>query len=174
MEALVESMENPVCSLQDAMLILQSPTSEMDMKMASLRYLRQFVTEETNQIDTRLRASINQVVLDNVLTIVLSEDRVTDLRRRQLLRTECFLILGSLLGSNTLFGGIHDKLDQIENNNEMLREENGLIEDEDQEMEEILEMSDHEIDAMMAAGDSIDETKDNHSVDRNLHVAYLL
>jgi hypothetical protein len=166
MSIIEEDVVNPVGSLQEALTVLHSPTSELDMKMAGLRYLNKYLSDGKGEVDTRMRANINQVVLDTVLKIVLSEDRITDLRRRQLMRTECFLILGSLLGSNTLFGGLHGKLDQIEDNNEKMREE---WENRTEEVvEKSIELSDLEIDAMMmadmAGGSSAkDETKEGQA-----------
>ena len=110
----IVDQHNPVGSLQDALAVLSRGNYETDMKMAALRFLQSYVGDKTNIVNASLRANINQLVLDNVLGIILGEDRVPDLRRRQLLRTECFLILGTLLGSNTLFGGIHEKLDEID------------------------------------------------------------
>ena len=51
MEALLEGADNPVGSLQQAMFVLHSPTSEIDMKMASLRFLRSYVSEESNKVE---------------------------------------------------------------------------------------------------------------------------
>ena len=82
--------------LQRAVLALQTPSSSLHERIVALRQLRVYVGQH-RELDEATRANINQLVLDNVLGIVLSEDRTTDLRRRQLLRTECFLMLASLL-----------------------------------------------------------------------------
>ena len=95
--------------LQRAVLALQTPSSSLHERIVALRQLRVYVGQH-RELDEATRANINQLVLDNVLGIVLSEDRTTDLRRRQLLRTECFLMLASLLTSQTLFRGIDQKL----------------------------------------------------------------
>jgi len=105
--------------LRHSILVLQTPSSGIDERIAALRYIQGFATNSSNKkhINARLRKSINELVLSTVLSIVMSEDRIPNLRRRQLIRAECFLILGTLLGSNTLFGNVKEKLDEIEANN---------------------------------------------------------
>ena len=99
----------PFRGLKDAVVTLQTPSSSLNERINALRFLKRHV-ERATDLDEQTRSNINQLVLDNVLNIVLSEDRTTDLRMRQLLRTECFLMLASLLGSQTLFRGIDQKL----------------------------------------------------------------
>jgi hypothetical protein len=43
--------------------------------------------------------------------MVMNEENSSDLRKRQLIRTECFLILANLLDSKTLFGDVKAKID---------------------------------------------------------------
>ena len=99
----------PFHGLSQAVAALQLPSASLDQKIVALRYLK-FHVSTTPTLDERTRSNINQLVLDHVLSVVLSEDRTVDLRRRQLLRTECFLMLASLLNSRTLFRGIDEKL----------------------------------------------------------------
>lgn len=105
--------------LRYSILLLQTPSTGIDERVAALRYIQGFATNPANkgQINARLRKNINELVLSTVLSIVMSEDRIPDLRRRQLIKAECFLILGTLLGSNTLFGNVKEKLDEIEAHN---------------------------------------------------------
>jgi hypothetical protein len=51
-------------------------------------------------------------VLDNIMLILHREDLIPDLRRRQLIRAECFLMLARVLESKSLFGGT--KIEQSE------------------------------------------------------------
>jgi len=114
---LEEEQGNPISSYNDALLVLQTPSSSLDARVGALRFLQSYVkggSSESRKMDDRTRRSINQLVLNNVLEIVMGEDRTCDLRTRQLLRTECFLMLSSLLGSDSLFSGIKEKLDDIE------------------------------------------------------------
>ena len=56
--------------------------------------------------------------------MIISEDNTADLRRRQLIRTECFLILANLLGSNTLFGDAFKKIEEDNKYNELVESAN--------------------------------------------------
>ena len=105
--------------LRKSIVVLQTPSSGIDARIAALRFIQGYATDNANKgrINSHLRKNINELVLSTVLSIVMSDDRIADLRRRQLIRAECFLILGTLLGSNTLFGNVQEKLDEIEADN---------------------------------------------------------
>ena len=120
---MIEDPMNPVPDLQRALLHLQTPSSPIDLRMVSLRFIQRHVSDPANNIDARLRKNINQLVLNNVLNIALSDDRIVDLHRRQLIRAECFLILGTLLSSDTLFAGVNDKIRAIQQHNAQIAAE---------------------------------------------------
>jgi hypothetical protein len=56
--------------------------------------------------------------------MIISDDNTADLRRRQLIRAECFLILGNLLGSNVLFGDAFKKIEENNKHNELVQSAN--------------------------------------------------
>jgi hypothetical protein len=89
-------------SLENALCTLQTPSSPIESKMVALRLVHEYV-QSVNKIESFARERINQAVLENVLEIVLGDDRTADLMKRQLMRTECFLILASMLDSPVLF-----------------------------------------------------------------------
>jgi hypothetical protein len=101
-------------SLNNALLVLQSPSATPSERVVALRFLQAFAKNGTTKISASSRHHINELVLQNVLQIVMSEDRVTDLRKRQLIRTECFLTLVGLLESDTLFGDVRDRLNEMQ------------------------------------------------------------
>lgn len=87
------------------MVILETPSSSIDDRLNALRFIQQYV-ENGQEISTFTdKIKINQLVLDNVMLILHREDLIPDLRRRQLIRAECFLMLARVLESKTLFGG---------------------------------------------------------------------
>ena len=103
-------------SLPKAVYILQNDTESMENKLLSLRYLQQYINGIGNSnsdisLEFYHTQRINQLILDNVLKIILNEDHFTNLGRRQMIRTELFLILANLLKSNTLFGSINTNID---------------------------------------------------------------
>lgn len=94
-----------VTSLPTAVVVLETPSSSIDDRLNALRFIQQYV-ETGQQISTFTdKIKINQLVLDNVMLILHREDLIPDLRRRQLIRAECFLMLARVLESKTLFGG---------------------------------------------------------------------
>ena len=101
-------------TLDAAIVVLRTPSSQLGPRIEALRFLQSYCLDSSNKVHPRLRKNINELVLSNVLSIVMGEDRISDLRRRQLIKAECFIILGNLLGSNTLFGGVAEKIDEIE------------------------------------------------------------
>jgi hypothetical protein len=89
-------------SLETSLCTLQTPSAHIERRMVALRHVQEYVKSSVS-IDSFTRERINQAVLENVLEIVLVEDRTSDLMKRQLMRTECFLILATLLESPVLF-----------------------------------------------------------------------
>ena len=85
--------------------MLQSATSSLDERVIALRFLKNHL-EENRDLDSYNRKRIKQLILDNILKILLTEDRTTSLQKRQLVRTELLLLLSTLLNSNVLFGNI--------------------------------------------------------------------
>lgn len=98
-------MESESYSVPSMAYILQSRTSTVGERIAALRTLKQHL-EENHTIDAYNKKRIKQLILDNVLQMILSEEKVTNITKRQLVRTELFLILAKLLDSNVLFGSI--------------------------------------------------------------------
>lgn len=90
-------------SLKLAITVLQSDVNPLEEKIQALRAIKAFV-EQNDQIDVYLRRGINQVVLDNVLKIILREDKSVNPFVKQLVRVELYTILGQFLESQALFG----------------------------------------------------------------------
>ena len=93
-------------SLPSMAYILQSHTSSYNEKILALRSLKYYLDNEENNIDIYNKINIKQLILDNVLKIILNEDKTINIVKRKLIRTELFLILAKILDSNTLFGEI--------------------------------------------------------------------
>lgn len=85
--------------------VLQSTTSTVDEQIAALRALKQHLDADLG-MDAYSKKRIKQIILDSVLRIILNEDRITNIVKRQLVRTELLLVLGKLLNSETLFGSV--------------------------------------------------------------------
>ena len=96
-----------------AVLVLQTPSAPLDDQVAALRFLQMYLKQDTTLTDLK-RRQINQLVLDNVMDLVMNEERSSDLRKRQLVRTECFLMLAKLLDSQTLFGNVKARVTAAE------------------------------------------------------------
>ena len=96
-----------------AVLVLQTPSAPLDDQIAALRFLQMYLKQDTTLTDLK-RRQINQLVLDNVMDLVMNEERSSDLRKRQLVRTECFLMLAKLLDSQTLFGNVKARVTAAE------------------------------------------------------------
>ena len=71
--------------LQRAVLALQISSSCLHERIVAMRQLCVYAGQHRSL--TRRRGSTNQLVLDNVLGIVLSDDRTMDLRHQQFLHT---------------------------------------------------------------------------------------
>jgi hypothetical protein len=100
---LSSNANDDINSYEPYLLTLQSSSSSVEDKIIALRYLYNFINK-SNNLDTFTRLRINQVVYESVLELTMTEERTPDLRKRQLIRTECFLILANILESNCLFG----------------------------------------------------------------------
>lgn len=107
-------------SLPDAIGVLQTPSSSSEDRFNALRFLYIYV-EETSSIDSSTRMKINQLLLDNILELVVNDERTADLRKRQLIRTECFLMLAKVLETKSLFGGVDPELSLMSSKNRMLQ-----------------------------------------------------
>ena len=102
-------------NISSAVYSLQLETATLDAKIVALRYLKyHLASNESLSVYDRKR--INQLILNTILTMILSEDRSSNVRKQQLVRTELFVILASLLNSNTLFGDILSNPDLIAKN----------------------------------------------------------
>jgi hypothetical protein len=85
--------------------VLQSRTSTVAERITALRSLKRYL-ETSASMDAYSKKRIKQLILDNALQMILSEERVTNIVKRQMVRTELFLILANLLDSSVLFGSI--------------------------------------------------------------------
>ena len=90
------------------MTVLSTPSSSFDSRMQALRSLQEIINDPTVKLSVILRSKVNELVLENVLQIIMSEDRTPDLRKRQLIRTECFLILASFLENTSHFHDVDE------------------------------------------------------------------
>ena len=92
-------------SFASAVVILDTPSSSLDERLNALRFIQSFVESGQEIHNFTDKVKTNQIVLDNVMLILHREDLIPDLRKRQLVRAECFLMLARVLQSKTLFGG---------------------------------------------------------------------
>lgn len=123
-------------SLDTAVFALRHPLTPFEVRLHSLRYLKQYVARN-HSLDSVTRKKINQLVFDNVLDIVLGEERTADLRKRQLVRTECFLMIAELLQSNTLFGDCRRHIHELqEQQNQESVADNNQIEEIENRMDD--------------------------------------
>jgi hypothetical protein len=107
-----------------AVYYLDTPSSSIAIRLNSLRYLQSYISSPVphsssssspspsssslslNPNSMADRIKINQLILDNILFILNCEDVIPDLRKRQLIKTECFLLLSQVLKSKSLFSGV--------------------------------------------------------------------
>lgn len=99
------SLDTGAASVPMMAYVLQSTTSTVDEQIAALRALNQHLDADLG-MDAYSQKRIKQVILDSVLRIILNEDRIPNIVKRQLVRTELLLVLGKLLNSETLFGSV--------------------------------------------------------------------
>lgn len=103
-------------TLPMALLVLQTPSAPLQDRLNALRFLAAFLrpggdrTPSPPSMDETTRANINKILFDSLLEMVMGEDRSADLRKRQLIRTECFIMLANVLKSQTLFGDAYAKI----------------------------------------------------------------
>lgn len=102
-----------IVSIPTAVVVLETPSSSIDERLNALRFIQQFVENGQEISSFTDKIKINQLVLDNVMLVLHREDLIVDLRRRQLIRAECFLMLARVLESKSLFGGT--KVEHSEN-----------------------------------------------------------
>lgn len=100
-------------SLNKITYLLQNPTTALEDKIRCLRYIKEAVKKDTINLDVYHRQGLNQLILDNALKIILNDDRSVGGQKRQLVRTELFIILADMLGSDCLFGGIRDQISNV-------------------------------------------------------------
>ena len=103
-------------TLSTAIVCLQSKAASFELRLNSLRFIQSYLLDSSNVVDVSTRSRINHLIMDNVVMMVLGEDRTIDIRKRQLIRTECFLILSSLLSSDALFGTAIRSLENAQDN----------------------------------------------------------
>jgi hypothetical protein len=104
---IMDDHSTPPKTLSEAIYHLQTPSSSIATRINSLRFLQFYLEQEEIIISSVTdRIKINQLILDNILLIINCEDLISDLRRRQLVKTECFLLLAKVLNSKSLFAGV--------------------------------------------------------------------
>ena len=86
----------------DAIITLQTPSSAYHDTISALRFLQSYNVDEKS-LGHQNYQKINQLIMENILKIITKEDSSLDPRKHRVVRTECFLILSSLLGSNINF-----------------------------------------------------------------------
>ena len=91
-------------TLPEAVVILETPSSPLDARLKALRFIQTYVEAErlSSMVD---RMKVNQLVLDSIMSLLNRDDLIPDLRKRQLIRTECFIMLAKMLESKSLFAG---------------------------------------------------------------------
>jgi len=91
--------------------VLSMASCPVASRMSALRAIQAVLQEPgiSDSIDAGMRSKINECVMDNILKIILAEERTHDQRRRQLIRTECFLVLASILENTEHFASINDE-----------------------------------------------------------------
>ena len=90
-------------SIPEAIYAIQNTSLPFPTRLNALRYLYVSVTSDNGaDIPVTTRMKINQLLLDSIMAIIVS-GQSSDLRQRQMLRTECFLMLAKLLESKSLF-----------------------------------------------------------------------
>jgi hypothetical protein len=99
-------------SFPAAVAVLETPSSELEARLNALRYLLKYVENGQEISSFTDKIKINQLMLDTVMLVLHREDLIPDLRKRQLIRAECFLMLARVLESKSLFGGT--KVEQSE------------------------------------------------------------
>lgn len=92
-------------SFEDSLLVLQRPTANVDDKLNALRFLKGYVASDV-KINPGLVRKINQLVLNSVMELLLKEDHISDQRKKQLIKAECFVLLADLLDSHSMFGEV--------------------------------------------------------------------
>jgi hypothetical protein len=98
-----------------ATVVLQTPSSNHEERLSSLRFLK-FYVEDEKSLNISDKHKINQLIMDNIMQIIMNP-QTTDVRNGHIIRSECFLILSNLLNSNTLFGDIKTSSKDISSEN---------------------------------------------------------
>lgn len=110
-------------SISEAIYNLTTPSFSITIKLNTLRYILSYLNQENNILNINERIKLNQLLLDTILYIIQKEDNISDLRKRQLIKTECFLMLAKLLQSKTLFSGVRilsqDDSNILDSNNKL-------------------------------------------------------
>lgn len=90
-------------SIPEAIYALQNPSLPFPTRLNALRYLYVSITSDhVGSLPVTTKMKINQLLLESIMSIIVA-DQSSDLRQRQMLRTECFLMLAKLLETKSLF-----------------------------------------------------------------------
>eukprot|EP01031_Cornospumella_fuschlensis_P037267 gene37265-45243_t len=91
-------------SIVSATHTLQSDVPSIEEKLQALRNLKRILEASDGTMDIYTKRGISQLILDNVLKIIMREDRAVNPFVKQLIRVELYSLLTQLLESQALFG----------------------------------------------------------------------
>eukprot|EP01031_Cornospumella_fuschlensis_P037243 gene37243-45211_t len=90
-------------SIVSATHTLQSDVPSIEEKLQALRNLKRILETSDGTMDIYTKRGISQLILDNVLKIIMREDRAVNPFVKQLIRVELYSLLTQLLESQALF-----------------------------------------------------------------------
>lgn len=94
-------------TFEEAVSLLESKSTSFECRFDALRYIQKYSDQlHDKSLNPATKIRLNQLLLRNIVSMVVNEERTPDLRKRQLIRTECFIMLTRILDSKSLFGGI--------------------------------------------------------------------
>ena len=113
------SREITTQELSKALVYLRSDSTSHQDRLIAIRKLFIFLQNPSMVIGVGGDAppvtylqELRQAILDSAMKMILSEDRMSDLRRRQLIRTELFMMIAQMLKSSSLFSDVSQKFSE--------------------------------------------------------------
>ena len=101
-------------NLQKVVATLRSPSLSISQRLNSVRVLYTALV----RLKKNNRVELNQLLREQILYIIINEDKIIDLYKRQVIRTECFIMLANLLNSDALYKDVVENIMQIEGSSE--------------------------------------------------------
>ena len=89
--------------LNNSVAILAERSSRLGDKVVALRSLHAFLVESGSSVPLLKQKQIKQLIMDSILYIIMNEDVSSDLHRRQLVKTECILMMANMVDSSMLY-----------------------------------------------------------------------